>query len=79
MKTDFTFDQRNFFASTVFNADFNNFAPITANQAWSLFFTIGKDDAALGDNPEVGRFFNNVTIASVVAFIVGASIFTASF
>lgn len=64
------------FVSTVFNADFNNFAPITANQAWSLFFTFGQNDAALGDNPEVGRLFTNITIASVVAFILGASIFT---
>jgi hypothetical protein len=64
------------YASTIFNADFNNFAPISANQAWSLFFTLGKDDAALGDNKEVGKFFTNMTIATVVAFILGASIFT---
>ena len=79
MKTDFTFDQRNFFAATVFNADFNSFAPLTANQAWSLFFTLGQDDAALGDNAEVGRFFNNITLAIVAAFVLGASIFSASF
>lgn len=79
MKTNSTFDQSNFFASTVFNADFNNFAPITANQAWSLFVTIGQNDAALGDNPEIGLFFNNITIAIVAAFIVGASIFSSPF
>lgn len=78
MKTDFTFDRLNFFAPTVFNTDFNNFAPITANQAWSLFFTLGQDDAALGDNPEVGQFFNNILIASAVAFMVGVSIFSTS-
>ncbi|OKH31557.1 hypothetical protein NIES2119_28550 [[Phormidium ambiguum] IAM M-71] len=64
------------YASAVFNADFNNFAPITANQAWSLFFTLGKNDAALGDNPEVGKLFTNITIASVVTFMLGACIFT---
>ncbi|HEY9693918.1 MAG TPA: hypothetical protein V6D15_17080 [Oculatellaceae cyanobacterium] len=64
------------FASTVFNADFNNFAPITANQAWSLFFTFGQNDATLGDNPEVGRLFNNIMSAIVTASILGACIFT---
>ncbi|MFB2835970.1 hypothetical protein [Floridanema evergladense] len=64
------------YASAVFNADFNKFAPITANQAWSLFFTLGKNDAALGDNPEVGKLFTNITIGSVVTFILGACIFT---
>lgn len=76
MKTDFDIDGRYFFAPTVFNPDFNNFAPITVNQAWSLFFTAGRDDAALGDNPEVGQFFNNILIAVVSSFIVGAFLFT---
>ncbi|MFB2875583.1 hypothetical protein [Floridanema aerugineum] len=64
------------YASAIFNADFNNFANITGNQAWSLFFTNGQDDAALGDNPEAGKFFTNITIAVVAASILGSCIFT---
>lgn len=65
---------RNTYCSTVFNADFNNFAPLTMNQAWSLFFTLGKDDAALGDNPEAGRFLTNSLMAIAVTFFIGAYI-----
>ncbi|MBD1924711.1 hypothetical protein H6F74_00185 [Trichocoleus sp. FACHB-90] len=75
MKTDFNLDVRSVSAPTVFNADFNNFAPITANQAWSLFFTAGQDDAVLGDSPELGRLFNNILKAVVFTVIVGACTF----
>ncbi|GAC1505876.1 MAG: hypothetical protein NVS2B14_18010 [Chamaesiphon sp.] len=75
MKTDLDIARRLVFAPTIFNPDFNNFAPITANQAWSLFFTAGRDDATLGDNPEIGRLFNNILLAVVSTFIVGAFIF----
>ncbi|MFE1745122.1 hypothetical protein [Coleofasciculus sp. H7-2] len=75
MKSDFDFDARYQFAPTVFNTDFNNFAPISANQAWSLFFPAGRNDAALGDNPEVGRLFNNILSAVVFTVIVGAFTF----
>lgn len=75
MKTDLSLNIRDSFPATVFNADFNDFAPISANQAWALFFTLGRDDAALGDNPEVGRMFNNILIAIVVTFIIGALTF----
>ncbi len=75
MKTNSEFDSRFSYASTVFNADFNNFAPINANQAWSLFLTAGRDDAALGDNPEVGRFFNNILKAVVFTAVVAPFVF----
>ncbi|MFB2969818.1 hypothetical protein ACE1CD_12660 [Aerosakkonema sp. BLCC-F183] len=78
MKTDFDIARSYVCAATIFNPEFNNFANITANQAWSLFFTAGRDDAALGDNPEVGQFFNNVLIAVVTA-VVAASFFFRSF
>lgn len=74
-KTDFDFARSFVFAPTVFNADFNNFAPLTANQAWSLFFTAGRNDAALDANPELGQLFNNVLKAVVLAFVAGAFVF----
>lgn len=78
MKTDFEI-ARSYISTasvaTVFNQDFNNFSPLTSNQAWSLFFTAGRDDAALGSNPELGRFFNNILKASVFAIVVAAFTF----
>lgn len=74
-KTDLDMARSFIFAPTVFNTDFNNFAPLTANQAWSLFFTAGRDDAALDANPELGRLFNNILKATVLAFIAGAFVF----
>lgn len=62
-------------APTVFRSDFNNSARITVNQAWSLFFIAGRNDAALGANPELGQFFNNILVAVVSAVILGAYIF----
>ncbi|MCL1473717.1 hypothetical protein [Argonema antarcticum] len=78
MKTDFDIARSYVSAATIFNSEFNTFANISANQAWALFFTAGRDDAALGDNPEVGAFFNNVLIAVVVSVIAG-SFFLRSF
>lgn len=76
MKTNMTVNPRYSFASTVFNPDFCNFAPINANQAWSLFFTLGQDDAALDANVELGRFFTYVLLAIAVTGVIGACIFT---
>lgn len=42
----------------VFRTSFNNFEKINATQAWSLFFTGGKEDKAFGPNPTLGRFLN---------------------
>ncbi len=75
MKTDFDFARSYVAAPTVFNADFNNFSPITANQAWSLFFTVGRDDAALGSNPELGGFFNNILKAIALTVVIGSCFF----
>jgi hypothetical protein len=76
MKTDFDI-ARSYAAapSAVFNPDFNNFATISANQAWSLFFTAGRDDTLLGSNPELGQFFNNVLLATISAVVLGACYF----
>lgn len=78
MRTDFDIAQsyiRAASAATVFKPEFNSFADITANQAWSLFFTAGRDDAALGSNPELGKFFNNILKAVVVAVVVAGLAF----
>lgn len=78
MRTDFDIAQSYIStasAATVFKPEFNSFAGITANQAWSLFFTAGRDDTALGSNPELGKFFNNILKAVVVAVVVAGLAF----
>jgi hypothetical protein len=57
-------------APIVFGSDFNNGGLITATQAWSLFFTAGREDKVLGFEAELGRFFTNFLIAAGVAFTV---------
>ncbi|MBD0304893.1 MAG: hypothetical protein ICV85_22865 [Tolypothrix sp. T3-bin4] len=76
MRTDFDVASSYRFApATVFNSEFNNFAPISANQAWSLFFTAGRDSETLGSNPELGKILNNVLLAVVSTFVLGAFTF----
>ncbi|WP_144415970.1 hypothetical protein [Calothrix sp. 336/3] len=43
------------FTPVVFKTSFNHFEKINATQAWSLLFTGGKKDRALGLSPMVGR------------------------
>lgn len=77
MKTDFDVARSYQLApATVFNPEFNNSLPITATQAWSLFFTAGRDDTALGNNPELGRLLNNTLIAIVAAVALSSFVFT---
>ncbi len=76
MRTDFDFPNKDLFGPVVFRPDFNNFETINVNQAWSLFFSAGKEDKVLGLNPELGRFFTYILIAIVVAGSLGGSIFT---
>lgn len=75
MNTIFNYEGRNLFVPTVFREDFNKFAPISATQAWSLFFTASREDTALGFNPEAGRFWTNVLLAVVASGILGVLIF----
>lgn len=63
--------------ATVFDSDFNNFARITTNQAWSLFFTAGRVDDTLGNNLEQGRFFNYILFGIVLAVALSSFIFRA--
>ncbi|TVQ46623.1 MAG: hypothetical protein EA365_04885 [Gloeocapsa sp. DLM2.Bin57] len=67
---------KDLFAPVVFRSQFNNFQPINANEAWSLFFTAGNEDKNLGFNPETGRFFTYLLIALVVVGSLGEIIFT---
>jgi hypothetical protein len=58
MIPDLDFKNPDLFGPVVFRPTFNNFETINVNQAWSLLFTSGEEDKALGFNPEAGRFFN---------------------
>ncbi|MEB3216851.1 MAG: hypothetical protein VKN72_11570 [Nostocales cyanobacterium 94392] len=76
MKTDFDYPSKNLLGTVVFRKDFNNFEKITVSQAWSLFFTAGKEDKALGYESELGLFFSNLLIAIAVSGSLWASVFT---
>jgi hypothetical protein len=67
---------KDLFAPVVFRSTFNQFEPINANQAWSLFFTGGNEDKTLGFNPEAGRFFTNLLIAIAVSGSIAGIVFT---
>lgn len=76
MKTDFDLPNKDLVGPVIFRPDFNQFESVSANQAWSLFFTTGQEDKALGFNSEVGRFFTNLLIAAGIAGILWASEFS---
>lgn len=64
MQTDFDIIRnKDLFAPVIFRSDFNQKEQISANQAWSLFFTAGQEDKSLGFQPELGNFFTNLLIA----------------
>lgn len=63
--------------AAVFNSDFNNFARITTNQAWSLFFTAGRVDGSIGYNPEQGTFFNYTLLSIILTVPLSSLIFRA--
>ncbi|KYC43037.1 hypothetical protein WA1_13115 [Scytonema hofmannii PCC 7110] len=76
MITDFDFPKKDLVGPVVFRPEFNNFQQIGVNQTWSLFFTAGQEDKALGQKAEFGKFFTYLLIALGVAGSIGASIFT---
>ncbi len=51
----------------VFRPNFNHFEKINATQAWSLFFTGGRQGKALGVSRTTGRFYNLGLFAIVLA------------
>jgi hypothetical protein len=76
MKTDFDFPKAELIGPVAFRPNFNDSQePLNATQAWSLFFTAGNADNALGFEPEVGRFFTNVLIGIGVSGILLSAIF----
>lgn len=77
MQTDFdVIKNKDLFAPVVFRSDFNRGESININQAWSLFFTTGQEDKALGFEPELGSFFTNILIAVGVTGIVWGLFFS---
>ena len=75
MQTTFNYEGRNLFTPTVFREDFNQFASLSATQAWSLFFTASKEDTALGADPAAGQFWNSILVAVLTTGILGAVVF----
>ena len=74
MKTDLDFRTPDLFGAAAFRPAFKE-QTINSTQAWSLFFTAGQNDAALGMNPEVGNFFNSLLFAIAGTGILAALIF----
>lgn len=77
MRSDFDYTNKDLFGPVVFRPTFNGSEVISTNQAWSLFFTAGQEDKALGNNAESGQLFNNLLIAVAVVGVLGGTIFTA--
>ena len=77
MNTDLNIiNSKDLFAPVVFRSEFNHFEPISANQAWSLFFTGGKEDKQLGFNPESGRFFTNLLVGIIITGAIIGGVLT---
>ena len=78
LKADFDFASSYLFAAAmVFNSDFNNIAPITSDQAWSLFFTAGREDAILGFNPNLEILFNHILLRIVLTVALSSFVLQA--
>jgi hypothetical protein len=75
MKTTFNFDGKDLFTPIAFRSDFNKFAPLSATQAWSLFFTASREDTSLGFDPKAGQFWNNLLLAVVATGVLGVLVF----
>lgn len=79
MTTDLDFKSPELFGPVIFRPTFNNFETLNLTQAWSLFFTAGREDKALGFSPEVGLFFTNILLAIAASGIAGAITFKTLF
>ncbi|MCA6586519.1 MAG: hypothetical protein IM516_03365 [Pseudanabaena sp. M158S2SP1A06QC] len=75
METKFDFSGQNLFTPIVFREDFNQFAKLSETQAWSLFFTVSREDSALGFSRVAGRFWTSLVIATVIESILGVVLF----
>jgi hypothetical protein len=77
MKTDFDFSNKYLMGPVVFRPDFNAAAKaIDVTQAWSLFFTAGQEDKALGFNAEAGQFFTYALLAVGTAGVLWSLVFS---
>ncbi|MBW4507655.1 MAG: hypothetical protein KME64_14240 [Scytonematopsis contorta HA4267-MV1] len=70
MKTEFDYPNKDLLGSFVFRPSFNHFEKINANQAWSLFFTGGKDDKKWGEKTQLGKLFTYTLIAGGVSRVL---------
>jgi hypothetical protein len=80
MTTDFDFPNKYLVGPVVFRPAFNEHneptEAISATQAWSLFFTAGQEDKALGLNAQAGQFFTSLLVAGIVAGTLWTLLFT---
>jgi hypothetical protein len=79
MRTDLDFGTKNLFGPVVFRPDFNQFATVGSDQAWSLLFSAGKEDKAFADNRELGLYLNYILGTLVVAGALGSIFFGTTF
>ncbi|MDF5732761.1 MAG: hypothetical protein PUP92_33420 [Rhizonema sp. PD38] len=63
MTNNFNLKSPELFSPVVFRSDFNSFKTINASQAWSLFFTGGREDQKLDSNQRIGLFFTSTLLA----------------
>ncbi|AFY71727.1 hypothetical protein Pse7367_3491 [Thalassoporum mexicanum PCC 7367] len=74
-RTGFNYEGDNRDVAVAFREDFNNFTPINATQAWSLFFTGSKEDYAIGLSDQAGQFWTQSLIGVVAAGVLGVIVF----
>ncbi|AFY79755.1 hypothetical protein Ple7327_4665 [Pleurocapsa sp. PCC 7327] len=75
MRTNAGLTSPSVFSPVVFRPGFNHFEKINATQAWSLFFTGGRENKAFGLSSTIGRFFNLGSIAIAIAGIFWTFLF----
>ncbi|WP_414590423.1 hypothetical protein [Anabaena sp. CCY 9614] len=63
MTHNLNFKSPQLFSPVVFSSEFNSFKSINASQAWSLFFTGGREDRKLDSNPRISLLFTSVLLA----------------
>jgi hypothetical protein len=75
MSNDFDFKNSDLFGPVAFRPGFNAGEAITANQAWSLFFSASREDKLLLNSPEVAAFMTWAVVAIAATGIFGALAF----
>ncbi|MBW4562340.1 MAG: hypothetical protein KME32_14545 [Mojavia pulchra JT2-VF2] len=75
MINDLDFKSPELFGPVVFRPDFNSFKAINASQAWSLFFTGGREDKKLDSNPRISLLFTSILLGLGVSGFARTLIF----